>query len=1463
MTQASGVYQSAKIHFSTSPLFVILFCAFLFASQGVEAQAPPGYTYCAPEGGTFTLPAKSHVAYGADNKFKYLFNQTGTITFNNETFGGDPIFGTYKSGYYKLANGQESTQNLITAFEKIKNHITGAAPLSALTINSIAQTIQQNIFVIGDSTDVVLAAFNLVDCYETIKGAIFMNASTQNGFSNDFGAVDGKEMVRAVFQVQQGILDYIYTPENIQKYQGILIGRKYKTADYFPGVCPAPSDPLAVYTAKVNATMPTEYGKRTAFSSTPARRPTGYYLAPGSLGTVKVPAALVNKGFKILVGAHTFERTGNDPVRRFFRVTNTFPITDTVTKIINPFGGGIYIITPYQAAEGIQEIQLSNVVPAPFFSAKSFDKTTLQNWLTVQRSNPAPWADFESDKYMMQVPRSWIYNYADPVTLMQDWDNRLDVVSKMLGYPAVRNNTILYLQIDVDIMFGGYGIGNPQINNTYNPNQVENGNKNHWFLKPGVDFWETEFHEMGHAQLFSNFPGEGEAAVNLLAAAIYNRLYGMNIDQALGESFNNQPQITRDQAALNWMVTPNFRAGKPMDISNTTKDEVRYQQRGYAKYVEMAALFGWEVIDSFYNREQLDYIAQTPSDGLKDVDSRILRFSRAAGVDMRPLVHFWGVQPKDSMLLRQRINAENLKPSKLICDRLTHYKAIIPLNNAQFVAHANAFFGGSVPAGGDPDYGSGWYNIWLPQYNATHGALAQSAMQQIIDIYFPGGCPTEEAIPTITVNSPSICPGQSATLTASGATTYLWSNGQTGSSITVNPSETTTYTVVGRAAGYYSIATAAQVTVNPIPVVSVENATICAGSMATLSAIGAADFVWSNGETSSSINVSPSETSNYSVIGSSLGCASLPVSAEVTVNPIPVISVENATICAGSIATLNASGAADFVWSNGETSSSINVSPSETSNYSVIGSSLGCASLPVSAEVTVNPIPVISVENATICAGSIATLNASGAMDFAWSNGETSSSINVSPSETSNYSVIGSSLGCSSLPASAEVTVNPIPVISVENATICAGSIATLSAIGAADFVWSNGETSSSINVSPSETSNYSVVGGSLGCSSLPVSAEVTVNPIPVISVENATICAGSIATLNAIGATDFVWSNGETSSSINVSPSETSNYSVFGNSLGCASLPVSAQVTVNPIPVISVENATICAGSIATLNASGAADFVWSNGGTSSSISVSPSETSTYSVIGSSLGCASLPVTAKVTVIPIPNVSGTSASICLGDSVTLTANGADQYTWNTGETGNSIVVSPTETSTYWVVGRKDGCTADPLPMEVTVNLRPTLDLGPDMILQQGQEAILDATTGLGQFYQWTTGANTPSITANAMGTYAVTVTSINGCSASDSVQVSIITGSNSPDNSYQITVAPNPTQDLIYITCTGSSIYTMQIINNLGILVAENRNIAADGSTQTISLANFPAGLYHVRVVSKGFAKSIPIVKI
>ncbi|MBK9981014.1 MAG: hypothetical protein IPP15_01085 [Saprospiraceae bacterium] len=920
-------------------VFILLLCM-----QVTQAQGPPGYTLCADEGEMFTLPERSHVAYGAQGMFSYLYNQTGTITFNNATFG-DPAPGIHKSGYYQIADATESIGRLSWAMKAIKDHLSGTSPLSNAQINAIADTIQENIFVVGDTVSLVLQAFDLVDYYESNNGPLFLNAASKGGFPNTFGASDGYELVRAVFRVQQGIQDYVYTSGNVKKYLSILEGRKFQTADFFPGVCPEPDDPATSYTVQINASMPTEYGKRTAWSSTPARRPTGYYLAPGSVGSVKVPAAMINQGFMILVGAHTYDHKGRNNVKRFFRVTNSFPITDTLTQIVNPFGGGIYILTPYEADLWIVEVQLTNVVPAPFFSFKTFNKTTLQEWKDVQRKNPAPWADFESDKYMMQVPTSWIYNYDDPVTLMQDWDNRMDVVSTLLGYPLLRNNTILYLQVDLDIMYGFYGIGNPQINNTYNPMEAANGNKNHWFLRPGVTFWETEFHEMGHAQLFSKFPGETEAAVNVPAAAIYNRLYGMNIDTALGRSFGNNPQITRDQAALNWMVTPNFRAGNPMDISNTTKDEVRYQQRGYAKYIEMAALFGWELIDSFYKQEQLDFINQVPGDGLDEADSRIFRFSKIAGADLRPLIHFWGLHPKDSTALRLAINGEDLKPSKLICDRLTHYQSIIPRNNAEFEVHAKAFFGGSVPAGGDPDYGSGWYNVWLPLYNETHGTMAVEAMQNIIDLYFPEGCPTVAPIPVVTVNSATICSGDSVTLLASGAATYKWSNGATGSSITVSPTETTTYSVNGKMAGYVSDTVYAQVIVNPLPIVEVNNVTICSGQSAILAASGAETYAWSNGSTAESIEVNPQENTVYTVTGTSLGCSTT-VESIVTVNDLPVVNLgADITLQDGEDVTLDATGPdLTYIWSTGAITPTIVIN--SAGSYTVtVTNNAGCTAI--------------------------------------------------------------------------------------------------------------------------------------------------------------------------------------------------------------------------------------------------------------------------------------------------------------------------------------------------------------------------------------------------------------------------------------------------------------------------------------------------------------------------------------
>ena len=707
-----------------------------------------GFTQCGQEGSTIDLKVKTHLAYGSKNAFVYLFNQLGTVKLDSNTFGSDPIFGTSKQVYCKAVVDGADAGVFAAAIGKLKQHLQGTITLTATEINDQASLMAGAMFTLIDSEAMLAEAMSIMDLYEKKEGVLFIAAKTKGGFQNTPGSADGFELARAVFALQQGIFDHAYTPTTFAKYKQLLAAKKFNTSDFYPGKVKIAANPSITYTAKINASMPKYVGLRSAWSTMPALRPTGYYLAAGDVATVTVPASLVGKGFTIRVGAHKQDKNGSNPVRRFFRISKTYPITSATTEIANPFGGGIYINTPYLADAGLVDVQIKNAVPAPFFSATAHNKTTLADWLATQRNNPAPWADFESDKFMMQVPTSFIYKYDKPDALMTDWDARLDTVSKLTGRPLVRNNTILYIQPDTDIMFSGFGIGYPAINNAYDPNAATDGNNKSWFLTPGVNgFWDTEFHELGHAELFTNFPGEGEAANNVLAAAVYNKNYGLNIDTAFGKSFFNQPHITREQAALNWMVTPNFRAGKAMDISNTTKDEVRYQHRGWAKYVEIADLFTWGALERFNAEENrvADLAVPPASDGLSAVDSRIFRMSKEAGVDLTPLIHFWGVQPVDATKLKNKMLEANLQPSKVIYDRLAIYQSIIPMDNAAFEKHARVFLNkptAPITAGQSPDYGEGWYFVWLPKYGAAgEGQAAQAAMTAILAKYFPAGRP--------------------------------------------------------------------------------------------------------------------------------------------------------------------------------------------------------------------------------------------------------------------------------------------------------------------------------------------------------------------------------------------------------------------------------------------------------------------------------------------------------------------------------------------------------------------------------------------------------------------------------------------------------------------------------------------------------------------------------------------------
>ena len=487
---------------------------------------------------------------------------------------------------------------------------------------------------------------------------------------------------------------------------------------------------------------------------------------------------------------------------------------------------------------------------------------------------------------------------------------------------------------------------------------------------------------------------------------------------------------------------------------------------------------------------------------------------------------------------------------------------------------------------------------------------------------------------------------------------------------------------------------------------------ICAGTSTTLNATGTGgtNYSWSNGETGQSITVSPNTTETYTVTLTDNDGNSVTDDVTVHVNPIPTANAGlDVTINEGESIVLTASGGSSFEWNTGEMSQSITVNPSTTTTYNVRVTQNGCTSEPDEVIVTVIPIPIVADagEDVTICNGENTILTASGGSNYVWSTGETSQSITVNPQSTTTYSVTVSE-GSVSDTDSVTVTVNPIPTAYAGNdVSINEGESTTLTASGGSNFEWSTGETTQSITVNPTDTTTYSVIVTENGCTSLSDNVTVTVIPNTTVVVADAgddvTICQYDEVTLTASGGSSFEWSTGEITQSITVSPLNTTTYFVTVSE-GNVSDTDSVTVTVNPLAVAYAgEDETIEIGETVTLTAEGGNSFLWSNGATTQQITVNPTETADYSVTVF-IGQCSDTDTVRVNVLqPLQVSAGEDTEICVGESITLTANGGSNYIWSTGETSQSITVNP-ETTTEYSVEVSTGNQSASASVLVTVN---------------------------------------------------------------------------------------------------------------------------------------------------------------
>ncbi len=434
-----------------------------------------------------------------------------------------------------------------------------------------------------------------------------------------------------------------------------------------------------------------------------------------------------------------------------------------------------------------------------------------------------------------------------------------------------------------------------------------------------------------------------------------------------------------------------------------------------------------------------------------------------------------------------------------------------------------------------------------------------------------------------------------------------------------------------------------------------------------------------------------------------------------------------------------------------------------------------------------------------------ATVNASG--------GAGSYTYNWSPGGGTNATVTGLSAGiynltvtdingCAVTNSTIVTSSGSITAIAGPNSSICEGQSATITATGGTGFLWNNGETTSSITISPSVTTTYSVVVSTAGCSAAAF-AIITVNPLPVIDAGlPQTVCNGSSATLTATGAINYLWNTGETTDSITVSPVSATTYTVNGSDVNGCTGSASVIVNVTQISATADSSGANCGhsdGSVTIIpagNCSQSWSYLWNSVPAQTDSIATNLPVGTYTV---TISCGSCITTASVSVnnLPGPSVAITSITntICgyANGGASVSINGGTPgftYLWSNGQSGQNL--TDVIAGTYDIlVTDTNGCNAyntviitdtqGPLAITSSVN---------EICRHANGSANVTASGGSAPYtYLWSNDSITSTNTGLIAGNYSVTVTDTNGCTISASINVNETQGPDANFSAYPNTL--------------------------------------------------------------------------
>lgn len=434
--------------------------------------------------------------------------------------------------------------------------------------------------------------------------------------------------------------------------------------------------------------------------------------------------------------------------------------------------------------------------------------------------------------------------------------------------------------------------------------------------------------------------------------------------------------------------------------------------------------------------------------------------------------------------------------------------------------------------------------LWAPNGETTQTIIALPGNLYKVTVTDVNGCTASDSVeirlgnPVLVDIGPDIagCSGDTFQLNAgSGFVSYSWNTGATDSIITVVQSGI--YIVVVFDSTGCPGRDTAEVIILTADLNLGSDTTLCAGASLSLTAgpLGP-DYLWSTGDTTPFIEVN--STGLYSVTITITGATTCTESDTISVivrDPIVVDIGPDTAACNGNPVTLDATNNfQSYLWSPGnQTTSSITVSVGGT--YAVkVTDDFGCTATDTVTISDRNP-QVFAGNDASFCVGQTATLTASSPQQvtYVWQpGGATTASITVTSAGT--YIVTGTDVsGCfSSDTVIVTVFAGAMPNLGPDR-TICSEATTILNPGNYVSYQWSNGATTSTIEVNQAGSYVVTVVDAN-GCSGTD-NITISIHPPIIFSLNDAVICRDSIVTLSAPGGYfSYLWSpNGETTSSI------------------------------------------------------------------------------------------------------------------------------------------------------------------------------------------------------------------------------------------------------------------------------------------------------------------------------------------